>query len=64
MEKSNKRPISFRETRNSLKIRPLDFEKKCFAKYELQNTNERTCDYLRDVTLLICYAEALLYFDG
>ena len=42
---------------NLLKIRHLDFEKKnesSVPKNALENTNERTCNYVRYVTLLIC----------
>ena len=46
-----------KETRNSSKIQPLDFEKKGQLNSEknvLQNTNEHTCEYLCYISLQIC----------
>ena len=57
-----------KETSNSYKIRPLDFEDKQYSSSTPENvpknTNEHTCDYLRYVNLLIIYAEALFDFEG
>ena len=57
-----------KETSNSSKIRPLDFEDKQYSSSTPENvpknTNEHTCDYLRYVNLLIIYAEALFDFEG
>ena len=47
---------NLKETRNSSKIRPLDFEKNDSStqKNVPHNTNEHTRDYLRYISLLIC----------
>ena len=56
-----------KETRNSSKTQPLDFEKNDSStlKNVLQNTNEHTCEYLRYVALLnLSTLECCLIFRG
>ena len=55
--------LSLKETHNSSKIQPLDFEKKndsSTPKNVLENTSGYTCDYLRYVSLLICLRRSVV----